>query len=97
MKLFKNYVSKKKLREENIRLNALLNQPARINIVERNVLPYKTKVILENNMPVDYAKKIVCERIACLLYENNMVEYDVEDNDYLGKMLIGTVYIGVRK
>lgn len=60
MKLFKNFQTRKQLKEENIRLKALLSIPAQIHTVERNVQKMHTSFAVSYNeryIPEEFVKR----------------------------------------
>ena len=96
-KLFKNWKSKKELKEENERLTRLFSRPPTIHYIERNVRPYKVSVKMFEGMPVDFAKHKASEYLADGLLDNNLIEWDIVDEltEYgPSKNLIGTIFIG---
>lgn len=97
----KNYKTKKKLREENIRLKAQidanLKRPFPVMTVDRNIQKVKfsieiSQMDLERGMPAEYIKKNIVNGIA--KYIEPMIEYDFVDiAGYGGKIYTGTLYV----
>ena len=96
MKLFKNFKTKRQLREEIAMLKGMLTPT--IHTVERDVETVRSCVLLEENMPVEFAKEMIARRMADFL--KPLIDYDVEDSptdDSLGKKLTGTLYVAKKK
>lgn len=91
MKLFRNFKTKRQLREEIAMLKAIKPQ---IHTIERDVEPVRSCVLLEQDMPVEYAKEMIARKMAG--YLQNFIEYDVEDS-IIGKKLSGTLYVAKRR
>ena len=95
MKIFKNFKTKRQLREEIAMLKAIKPQ---IHTVERDVFPVRSCVLLEENMPVEYAKEMIARQMANSL--RPFIEYDVKDF-YTGceieSEIIGTLYVAKRR
>ena len=98
-KIFKNWKSKKELKEENIRLQTLLSMPVQIHSIERNIIPFKSCMVLEYNMPIEIAKVRIAQQLARTLLDRDLIEWDIDDEatpNGLATKVIGTVYIGRR-
>lgn len=91
MKLFRKFKTKRQLREEIAMLKTIKPQ---IHIIERDVEPVRSCVLLEENMPVEYAKEMIARQMAEHLQP--LIEYDVEDSR-IGKKLTGTLYVAKRR
>lgn len=101
IKNWKNRETKKKLREENIRLKAQidanLKRPYPVMTVERNVQKVKfsveiSQIDLERGIPTEYIKRQIVNGIA--KYIEPMIEYDFGDmSGYGGKIYTGTLYV----
>lgn len=97
----KNYKTKKKLREENIRLKAQidanLKRPFQVMTVDRNIQKVKFSIEigqmdLDRGVPTEYIKRQIVEGIA--QYIQPMIEYDFVDMaGYGGKIYTGTLYV----
>lgn len=93
MRIFKNFQTKKKLREENIRLKAMLSAPAQIP-VERNVqkvqssfkVPYE-----ERHIPEEIIKSQIAQNM--LEFLQPLINYDFEDDGRGGKIYKGSLYV----
>lgn len=95
-KIFENWKSKRQLREENIRLQALLSMPTQIHTVERNVMPYTVSCILEENMPIEFARNKISKLLGQGLLDNELIEWNIIDETDAGRFahtLIGKIYI----
>lgn len=101
MKFFKNFQTKKQLREENERLKAILNIPQPIRIVEREVQKISSCIELSNfalAIPTEDIKKQIAHNLATEL--EPFIEWDIEDNSdeiRRGKIVRGNVYLAKRK
>ena len=98
MKLFKNFTTKRQLREENAKLRGMLSpyrQP--IVSVERGVQKVSHAMIFENEIPVEYIKKQIVRGMADSL--EPIIEWDIEDDitDPRRKNIRGTLYVAIRK
>lgn len=91
MKLFRNFKTKRQLRKEMAILEAMKPQ---IHIIERDVEPVRSCILLEQDMPVEYAKEMIARQLADHL--QNFIDYDVEDSR-IGKKLTGTLYLAKRR
>ena len=91
MKLFRKFKTKRQLREEIAMLKAIKPQ---IHTIEKDVEPVRSCVLLEQDMPAEYAKEMIARQMA--EYLQNFIEYDVEDSR-IGKKLTGTLYVAKRK
>lgn len=105
-KLFKNYKSKKQLREEiqnlkqeNAKLEGMLSAPIFKSqlTVEREAQEVVVRVLLENGMPIEVAKETYTQRLAKKLMP--LIEWDVEDRDGnpYWKTLTGRLFLTVKK
>lgn len=101
MKFFKNFKTKRQLREENERLKSMLNRPQPINFVEREVQRFSYCMELreyEIEVPIEVIKKRILHRMVDEL--EPFVEWDIEDslgkNGY-GKIISGNFYLAKRK
>lgn len=101
MKFFKNFQTKRQLREENERLKSILLRPQPIHFVEREVQKIFSCMELNNlalEIPMEIVKKRILHNIADEL--EPFVEWDIEDNsdkNYYGKIVKGNVYLAKRK
>lgn len=94
MELFKNFQTKKQLREENARLRAMLSMPAQIHTVERNVQK------VQSSFDVPYEQRHIPEEIIKRQIAKNMLEFlqpliiwDFEDDGKGGKIYKGSLYV----
>lgn len=101
MKFFKNFKTKRQLREENERLKFMLNRPQPINFVEREVQKVSSCMELneyEIEVPIEVIKKEILHRMVNEL--EPFVEWDIGDsldkNGY-GKIIRGNVYLAKRQ
>lgn len=101
MKLFKNFRTKRQLREENERLKFMMNRPQPIHFVEREV--QKVSSCIEITDIVDKAPMEVIKRqiahnlIDCI---EPFIEWDIEDSFdkcRYGKIVRGNIYLTKRK
>lgn len=80
MKFFKNFKTKKQLREENERLKFVLHRPQPINYVEREVQKISSCMELseyEIEVPIEIIKKRILHNLVDEL--ESFVEWDIED------------------
>lgn len=98
IEIWKNRETKKKLREENIRLKEQLalkityHNP--IVTVERNVqrIQFKQRIKFERGIPTDYIKESIANGI--LQEIKPFIEYDFHDSPVYGESIYsGTIYI----
>lgn len=95
MKLFKNFKTKRQLREEIAMLKGMLTPTKpQIHTVERDVETVRSCVLLEENMPVEFAKEMIARQMS--EYLQPLIEYDVEDSR-ISKKLSGTLYVAKRR
>lgn len=101
MKFFKNFKTKRHLREENERLKFMLHRPQPINFVEREVQKVSSCVELgkyEIEVPIEVVKKEILHRMVDEL--EPFVEWDIEDGseeNHYGKIIRGNVYLAKRQ
>lgn len=101
MKFFKNFQTKRQLREENERLKSILYRPQPIHFVEREVQKISFCMELseyEIEVPIEVIKKKILHNIAEEL--EPFVEWDIEDDsdkNHFGKIVKGSVYLAKRK
>lgn len=101
MKFFKNFKTKRQLREENKRLEFMLYRPQPIHFVEREVCKISSCMELsgfEIEVPTEVIKKQILHKIADEL--EPFVEWDIEDSsdkNHYGKIVKGNVYLSKRK
>ena len=98
MKIFKNFKTKKQLREENERLKATLSVPLQIHTVERNVQKVKSYFVVPYDQR-DIPEDIIKERIVINMVEflKPLIEYDFADDKNGGKIYYGNLYIANKK
>ena len=100
-KLFKNYESKRELREKIARLEGMLAVPAtEIEMVERTVQVVTGKILIEDEMPQHVIDSYKIDCIMRMVRElKPLVEWDVEKtDDYLkGTLLVGRLYVATNK
>ena len=87
MKIFKNFKTKKQLREENERLKATLSVPLQIHTVERNVQKVKSSFVVpydQRDIPEDIIKKNIAMNMVEFLQP--LIEYDFSDDKHGGKI-----------
>ena len=99
--IFKNYKSKRKLRQENSELKAKIEEMSsvtmpRIYEAKRDVIELKSYMISENeNIPSEYIKKQICHGFATQL--ENFVEWDFDRNLETGRVkYAGRIYISTK-
>lgn len=101
MKFFKNFQTKRQLREEIKRLEFILHRPEPIHFVEREVQKISSCIELseyEIEVPIEVIKKRILHNIADEL--EPFVEWDIEDSsgkNHYGKIVKGSVYLAKRK
>lgn len=98
---WKNRETKKKLREENIRLkaqlDAILKMPSPVVTVNRNIQRVKcsvevSKMELEHGIPTGHIKTEIANKILeCIM---PFIEFDFSDTrEHGGKIYTGTLYV----
>lgn len=101
MKLFKNFKTKRQLREEIKRLKAIQNIPQPIRIVEREVQKVSSCIELFGfalEMQTEDIKRQIAYDLATEL--EPFIEWDIEDNSderRRGKIVRGNIYLAERK
>lgn len=95
----------KELQNEIERLNNIINHKdsvichlsiMRDSIKNPTVRKWKAQYIIQDNMPIEYAKRALCRKLAEEFYEHNLISWDIEDSEddpYSSKRLIGTFEI----
>ena len=98
MKLFKNFKTKKELREENERLKTILSMPTQIHTVERNVqkVQYSFSVpYYERDIPEEIIKRHIAQGMVEFLQP--IITYDFKDDGRGGKIFYGNLYVADKK
>lgn len=101
MKFFKNFKTKRQLREENERLKFMLHRPQPINFVEHEVQKISSCMELSGfacEIPMEDVKKHILYGIADEL--EPFVEWDIEDSsdeNHYRKIVRGNIYLAKRK
>lgn len=101
MKFFKDFQTKRQLREENERLKSILHRPQPIQFVEREVQKISSCIELremELDVPIEIIKKRILHNITDEL--EPFVEWDIEDSsdkNHYGKIIKGNIYLAKRK
>lgn len=98
MKLFKNFQTKKQLKEENIKLKALLSCPVRVYAVERNIQKVQSSFAVsyhERNIPEEFIKRQIKKRMIDVL--KPFINYDIKDDGNGGKIFYGYLYVADKK
>lgn len=101
MKFFKNFKTKRQLREENERLKFMLHRPKPTNYVEREVQAFSSCMELRDHeieVPIEIIKKRILHNLVDEL--EPFVEWDIGDsldkNGY-GKIIRGNIYLAKRR
>lgn len=98
MKLFKNFQTKRQLREENARLKAMVCTPPQINTVERNVQKVQSSFAVphsERDIPEEIIKNEIVRNMIEFL--KPLIEFDFTDDGNGGKTYRGYLYIADKK
>lgn len=101
MEFFKNFKTKRQLREEIKRLEFMLHRPQPINFVEREVQKISSCMEIgsrEIEVPIEVIKKQILHKMADEL--EPFVEWDIEDGsdkNHYGKIIRANVYFAKRK
>lgn len=96
---WKNRETKKKLREENIKLRAQLEMQAPIVTVNRNIQRVKgiycTTDFCEERIPTQWRERVIKDEIKRNLMEyiEPFIQYDFKSNGDGGMDYIGTLYV----
>lgn len=101
MKFFKNFKTKRQLREEIKRLEFMLHRPQPINFVEREVQRFSYCMELreyEIEVPIEVVKREILHRMVDELepFVEWGIEYGSGKNHY-GKIIRGNIYLAKRK
>lgn len=98
MKLFKNYKTKRQLREENAELRGML-YPLRpqLRMVERDVQKISHAMICEDEVPTTYIKEQIARGM--IEYLQPLIEWDIEDDtsNLYKKRVRGSLYVAKRR
>lgn len=97
MKIFKNFKTKRQLREENERLKAMLMIPQPVRVVERKVeaVRFSFAVPMEHShLPEEIIKGEIARKMADCI--KPLIEYDFSDGENGGKIYTGKLYIARR-
>lgn len=101
MKFFKNFQTKRQLREEIKRLEFMLHRPQPINFIEREIQKVSSCMEVsgyEIEVPIEVIKKQILHKMADEL--EPFVEWDIEDSsdkNRYGKIIKANVYLEKRK
>lgn len=101
MKFFKNFQTKKQLREEIKRLEFMLHRQEPIHFVEREVQKVSSCMEIgsrEIEVPMEVIKKQILRKMADEL--EPFAEWDIEESsgrNHYGKIIKGNVYLAKRK
>lgn len=94
MKLFKNFRTKKQLREENAMPKSMISMHAPIHTVERNVEKVQSSFLVpyeERNIPEEFIKRQIAKNMIEFLQP--LIEYDFTDDGNGGKIFKGNLYV----
>ena len=91
---FKNFKTKKQLREEIAFLKGTQFVQPQVLRVERNIIKHSCRVIFDGNVPADHLKRRIMEQL-CHQIEP-FIEWDVVATDFCNS-LIGSIYIAEKK
>lgn len=102
-KVFKDYKSKRELREEIVKLNTMLlcNSQVPVIQIERDIAIIRRAVTLDalNSPPIEYIKKECARRMVEEV--ESLIEWDIEDDpcqSYTGnRILIGRLFISTKR
>lgn len=64
MNFFKNYKTKKQLKEENKRLKIMLSRPVPVQFVERDVQKISACMTMDERVPVEVIKRQIVQNLA---------------------------------
>lgn len=101
MNFFKNFKTKRQLREEIKRLEFMLHRPQPIDFVEREVQKISSCMEIgsrEIEVPIEVIKKQILHKMADEL--EPFAEWDIEDGsdkNHYGKIIRANVYLAKRK
>ncbi len=93
MKLLKKYISKKRFKEKNKQLRALLFAPKQIHTIERNAekVMASFEVPAGEEIPEEVIKFYIANKMVQFLQP--LIEYDFLDNEHGGKTCYGNLYV----
>lgn len=93
MKLFKNFVTKKKLKEKNERLKRMTSIPTRVCYIEKNVKKVSSSftVPIGENISEEVIKHQIAENMIQFLQP--LILYDFSYNIYGEKTYYGSLYV----
>lgn len=98
MRLFKNFKTKRQLREEIAELRgALFSQSPKLYTVEREVQKVSSDMVFDNNVPIEYIKEQVAHGMIEFL--KPLIEWDIEDDNTnpFKKRIRGNIYLAKKK
>lgn len=101
MKFFKNFQTKRQLREENERLKLMLHRPQPINFIEyetQKISSYMKLSGYEVEVPTEVIKKQILYNMIDEL--KSFVDWDIEDDsdkNHYGKIIRGNIYLAKGK
>lgn len=98
MKFFKNFRTKRQLREEIAELKGMLySQRPQIQTVEREIQKVSSDVVFDNNVPVEHVKEQIAHGMIEFL--KPFIKWDIEDDkaNPFKKRIRGNIYLAKEK
>lgn len=98
MKIFKNFKTKRQLREEVAELRGMLcHQRPQLHTVEREVQKVLSGMVFDDNVPTEYLKEQIAHGMVGFL--KPLIEWDIEDDttNPLKKRIRGNIYLAKKK
>jgi len=98
VKLFKNFKTKRQLREKTAELRGrLFYQRPQLYTVEREVQKISSAMAFDNNVPIEYIKEQIAHGMIEFL--KPLIEWDIEDDNTnpFKKRIRGNIYLAQKK
>ena len=98
MKIFKNFKTKRQLKEEIAELKGILHlQKPQIHIIEREVQKVSSDMVFDNNVPVECIKEQIAHGMVEFL--KPLIEWNIENEktNPFKKRMRGNIYLVKKK
>lgn len=98
MKIFKNFKTKRQLKEEIAELKGMLHlQKPQTHMIEREVQKISSDVVFDNNVPVECIKEQITHEMVEFL--KPLIEWNIEDDktNPFKKRVCGNIYLAKQK
>jgi hypothetical protein len=98
MKLFKNFKTKRQLREEIAELKGMLcPQRPQIHTIDREIQKVSSDIVFDNNESIEHIKEQIAHGMVEFL--KPLIEWDIEDDktNPFKKRIRGNIYLAKKK